>query len=74
MDQKPDPLDKKRVMRAGIAGMLLAGAGVLLFILLWIVLGSTGMTQFPRLLLALCIPPALIAAVVGIYFLRMQGR
>lgn len=46
--------------------------GIGLFVLLWVVLGSLEVGQIARLLLSLCIPPAVIAAIVGAYFLLVQ--
>ena len=55
--------------RALIAGAVLAGLGIALFAVLWTLLGSQGVNQAARLLLSLCIPPAVIAAVLGVYLL-----
>jgi lipopolysaccharide export LptBFGC system permease protein LptF len=51
----------------------LALAGVILFALLWIGLGNAGLGNLPRLVLALCLPPAVIAVLLGGYVL-VRGR
>lgn len=63
------------LMRALIAGGILAGVGVGLFLLLYFAL--SGLEQLPRLLLALCIPPLLITLALGGYALltgKSSGR
>ena len=65
-----NPLDKQRLTRAAIVGLLLAIGGIVLFIVLWMLLNS--LDQFPRLIIALCVPPAAITLVIGIYFLLIQ--
>jgi len=55
-------------------GLLLAGGGVGLFVLIWVVLGSAGVDNFARLMVALCVPPALIALGVGLFFLATRSR
>ncbi len=72
MDQSPDPLNRSRLTRALLAGAALAVLGITLFIALWAALGSQGVDQTARLLLSLCIPPAVIAAALGGYFLLAQ--
>jgi hypothetical protein len=74
MGEKPDSTIGKNLSRATIAGVVLAVGGILLFIVLWIILGNAGVDPFARLLLSLCIPPALMAALVGGYFLMVQPR
>jgi len=58
-----------QLSRAGIIGFLLSVFGIILFIVLWIVFGQSGMETFPRLVLSLCLPPAAIALLMGIYIL-----
>jgi hypothetical protein len=62
-------MDGKTLSKAGIAGVVLAVVGIILFLVLWFGLGQIGIQQFPRLILALCVPPALMAALVGVYML-----
>lgn len=72
MSNPQTPFDKNVLTRAGIAGLVLAGLGVGLFILVWIVLGEAGVADFPRLFASLCVPPAVIAAIVGGYMLVVR--
>jgi hypothetical protein len=65
-----NPLNKRGLTRASIAGAALALGGIILFVVLWLLLSS--LDQFPRLIIAVCVPPALIALVMGIYFLMIQ--
>jgi hypothetical protein len=74
MNQTPNPLNKNNLSRATFIAIGLAVGGIVLFFILWSVLGSTGMDAFARLILSLCIPPALMAALVGGYFLLVQPR
>jgi hypothetical protein len=75
MSQSPSPLNRSSLTRALMAGAALAVLGIALFAGLWVVLGSQGVDQTARLLLSLCIPPAIIAALLGAYFLLAQpGR
>ncbi len=63
------PFDPKTVQRMVFAGGILAVVAILLFVLLWVILGSAGVQQFQRLILSLCVPPAVIALLLGGYFL-----
>ncbi len=55
--------------RALIAGAFLAVLGVVIFVLLWAALGSAGVANAPRLFISMCVPPAVIGLVVGLYAL-----
>ena len=68
----PNPLNRRNLSRATFAAVILAVGGIALFIALWIALA--GLDQFARLMLSLCIPPALIAAIVGGYLLLVQPK
>ena len=59
---------------SGLMGLLLAGGGIGLFVLIWVVLGSAGVDTFARLMVAICVPPALIALGVGLFFLATRSR
>ena len=74
MKPSPDPLNRHTLTRASIAGAGLAIGGILLFFMLWFALGAADVGPFAQLRLSLCIPPALIAAAVGLFFLRTQAR
>ncbi|MCA0453557.1 MAG: hypothetical protein LCI00_06255 [Chloroflexi bacterium] len=62
-------MNKNNLTRAGVAGALLAVFGIVLFIVLWVLLGSAQVASLPRLFTSLCVPPAVIAAIIGAYIL-----
>ncbi len=74
MTNSPSPLNGRNLTRAGIAGAALALLGIILFIVLWVVLGSFKLDAMPRLFASLCIPPAIIAAIMGIYILVRKPK
>jgi hypothetical protein len=63
-------IDRKRLNRALIAGGVLAAIGIVLFLVLYSTLNEMDFT--PRLFIALCIPPALIALIMGIVTLFVR--
>lgn len=66
-------LEPQRLINASIVGGLLAVLGIGLFLLLYVGLGSAEVQGAPRLLGALCTPPAVIALIVGSYaYLRRR--
>jgi hypothetical protein len=69
MTNSPGPLNKDNLSRATIAGTALAVGGIVLFLILYAALGSAGIDSLSRVILALCVPPALMAVLVGGYFL-----
>jgi hypothetical protein len=66
--------DWGKLGRLQIGVVLAAALGIGLFFLLWQVLGNAGVEQFPRLIIAMCAPPMLIGALVGIYILIFRVR
>jgi hypothetical protein len=70
----PNPLNQKNLSRAAVAGLVLSILGIGLFIGLWIGLGNAGMDQFPRLILSMCVPPALMAGILGAYILLARPK
>ena len=72
MSKTPVPVSQRTFLRAGIIGAGLGFLGVGVFIGLWILLDQAGIADFPRLITALCIPPALIALIIGLYMLIVQ--
>lgn len=78
MVEKPEPTTKKPIkqslVRAQIAVPLLSVVGIGLFIGLYAVLGNAGVDSVPRIIVSFCIPPAAIAAVIGLYVLAFPGR
>lgn len=70
----PDPLNRKSLTRAGVVGAVLAVIGILLFAVLWIALGHAGVEPFPRLISSLCVPPLVLALIVGGYALISRAN
>lgn len=68
--QTPD--SRQQLSRAAIAGAVLAVVGIVLFLVLYTALG--GMDALPRLLISLCVPPAVMACVVGLFLLFTARR
>ncbi len=66
-------MDNKTLTRTVIAGGVLSGLGIALFFLLWFGLGSAQVAQLPRVVLSVCLPPAIMAMVVGLYFIIARG-
>jgi lipopolysaccharide export LptBFGC system permease protein LptF len=71
---KTPGIDGKKLLRGQGAVALLAVLGIGLFVLLWQGLGSAGVANAPRLLVSMCLPPAIIAIMVGVYFLAFRAR
>jgi lipopolysaccharide export LptBFGC system permease protein LptF len=67
MGQTPTPTPPLRTPL--IVGGVIAGAAVVLFIVLWVILGSAGVSNTQRLFISLCVPPAFLAAGVGAFVL-----
>ncbi len=74
MSNSPAPMDSKRIVRASVVGVGLAIFGIIAFIGLWVGLGSAGLANAPRLFASLCVPPLLIAVLVGGYVLVSRSR
>ena len=70
----PNPVNRRALSRAGIFGAVLGITAIILFVVFWVVLGQTSLTVFARLFLALCLPPGIIAALVGGYVLIARPR
>lgn len=67
-----NPIDGKMLTRAGVAGIVLAVLGIALFVGIWVLLDDVN--AFPRLFAALCIPPGIIAIIVGGFFLMTRSK
>ncbi len=70
----PGPMNRKGLTRATIAGTVLAVTGIALFAVLWIALGHAGVAVFPRLITSMCVPPLVIALIVGGYALISRAN
>lgn len=69
----PNPIHRA-LSRASIIGAVLGIAAIILFGILWVVLGGTDLSPIARMLLSLCIPPALLTALMGLYLLVIRPR
>lgn len=69
-----DPLDRKRISRIGIAGAVIGVVAVAMFMGLWIVLGNANVDDFPRLVISVCVPPAIMTAIIGAFILLSAGE
>ena len=58
------------IPRVVLSGAALAIIGIVLFAVLWSVLA--GVDSFPRLILSMCVPPTIMAAIVGVYMLVVR--
>jgi len=74
MGDLPDPSKQQASNRAAIIGLVVGTVGISLFIVLWLVLDSWGIGLIPQLAISICMPPALISAFAGAYFLLYQPR
>jgi hypothetical protein len=63
------PVDEKTISRIGIAGAILGVLAIALFGVLWVILGEADISVLPRLVTSICVPPAAMAAILGIYLL-----
>ena len=68
------PFNRQNLTQASKLGTGLAVGGIVLFVGLWLVLGSMDVDQIPRLLISLCLPPALMAGAIGGYMLLVRPR
>ena len=74
MTNPPPPLNGRNLTRAGIVGAVLAALAIVLFIVLWLVLGTFKLDAMPRLFASLCIPPAILAGIMGVYILTRKPK
>jgi hypothetical protein len=74
MGNTPNAFETNRVLKFLAAGFALALFGVGVFVGMWALLGTAGMSDFPRLIMSFCLPPALIAAIIGFYLLFTRRK
>jgi lipopolysaccharide export LptBFGC system permease protein LptF len=74
MTNPPSPVNRRNLTRASIVGVILAVLAIVLFIVLWFVLGSFKLDTMPRLFVSLCIPPTVLAALIGAYILIKRPK
>ncbi|MCB9456753.1 MAG: hypothetical protein H6671_12265 [Anaerolineaceae bacterium] len=73
MSESPQPLNSKNLSRATIIATGMGIIGIVLFVVLWALLSQTDLDAIARLIIAFCVPPALMAAGVGAYMLLRPG-
>lgn len=74
MSQTPNPVNRKNLGRASLIGFALGAFAIVLFVVFWLMLDSLGLSRVPRLLVAICLPPAILAGLIGLYILVIQPR
>lgn len=74
MSQSPNPVDGKMLSRVGAAGAVVGIVLIVSFALLWVIMGEAGVDVFPRLVIAVCAPPGITAALVGTFLLFRQNK
>lgn len=70
----PNPVNKQSLVSASKAGGVLSVVGIILFVVFWLIFGQLGVEHIQRLLLSLCIPPAIIAGIAFFFFRRYLQR
>jgi hypothetical protein len=68
MTNTPSPLNKRSITRASIIGSVMAVGGIILFLILYAAMTSAGADPVQRVVVALCVPPMLMALLMGGYF------
>ncbi|MCB9452639.1 MAG: hypothetical protein H6672_14470 [Anaerolineaceae bacterium] len=74
MSESPKPLNSRNLSRATLIATGMGIVGIILFVLLWVLLSQTNLDAIARLMIAFCIPPALMAGGVGVYMLLRSGN
>jgi hypothetical protein len=74
MSQTPNPVNRRTMGRATAIGIALAAAGIALFVIVWLMLEGLSLSRVPRLFIAICLPPAVIAGLIGLYVLLVKPR
>jgi lipopolysaccharide export LptBFGC system permease protein LptF len=69
MAETPTPSGERQILNIQIYVLILVVTAIGLFGLIWLVLGELGATGATRLFASLCLPPGIIALLIGIYVL-----
>ncbi|GAB4509879.1 MAG: hypothetical protein OHK0046_05660 [Anaerolineae bacterium] len=64
-----NPPTRPNVLRIVLSGAVLGALGIGAFIGVWILLGSMGVADFPRLVAAICVPPGILMIGIILYIL-----
>lgn len=68
------PLNGNNLPRIAAIGAILAVFGIVLFLVLWAFMGSMGVDSLPRLIVSLCLPPAILAVILGVVILVRRSK
>ncbi len=71
MTNLPGPV-KQGLSKGSVIGVGLSVFALILFAILWKVFEQLGMDYLPRLFASVCIPPAVIAGLIGAYVLLIR--
>jgi hypothetical protein len=74
MNKDTGPVIRQSLSKASVIGAVMAMGGIVLFVVLYGVLGNMGIQASMRILIALCIPPAIMALLIGGYFLLFRPK
>ncbi|MFN8528088.1 MAG: hypothetical protein U0670_05715 [Anaerolineae bacterium] len=64
--------ERRRLTRALLIGVGLSMVGIILFIVIYMALSQA--QSAPRLFVSLCVPPAIIALILGVYILVARPK
>lgn len=70
--QTPSPMPSVRTPL--IVGGILALVTIVLFVAIYSFLSTTSLEPFIRLLVSLCLPPAILSLILGAYVLMKQSK
>jgi hypothetical protein len=68
------PVIKQGLSKATVIGAVMAVGGIVLFMVLYLVLGNMGVQASMRILIALCVPPIIMAVLIGGYFVLFSAQ
>lgn len=67
---KPEPKQSTHpIIKTLIPATILGAIGIGSFLLIYMTMSQSGVGQFPSLILAFCLPPTIIAILIGFYIL-----
>ena len=69
MGQQPTPSGGRQILNSQLYVLLLTIAAIGLFAAIWVILGELGASGATRLFASLCLPPGIIALLIGLYVL-----
>ena len=69
MGQQPTPSGGRQLLNSQLYVLLLTLSAIGLFGAIWLILGELGASGATRLFASLCLPPGIIALLIGLYVL-----